>query len=174
MGLLALLPLFALLMLLCTLDSGYPIFIQRRVGRVKKIFLMIKFRTMKVGTRTMPTHEIDNSKITRLGIFLRQSKLDELPQLWNVLKGDMSIVGPRPCLESQLDVISERNKRGVFDAKPGMTGDAQLFGIDMSEPEKLSKTDEKMIASFGIKNYFRLIYLTIFNKVLGVNMENKK
>lgn len=172
-GLLLLFPLFAILLLLCTLDTGKPIFIQRRIGRFKRAFFIVKFRTMKLGTKSLPTHEVDNSSITFLGKFLRKSKLDELPQLWNVFKGDMSFVGPRPCLETQLDLISERDKRGVFDVRPGITGKAQVCDIDMSQPQQLSKVDEEMIVSLNIRNYFKLIYLTVFTRIRFVDEVKK-
>ena len=93
--------------------------------------------------------------------------MDELPQLWNVLKGDMSLVGPRPCLETQHELIEERSKRNVFSVRPGITGLAQVNDIDMSTPELLAETDAKMIASFSVKQYFYLIFLTLTGKGSG-------
>ena len=102
-----------------------------------------------------------------MGHLLRKVRLDELPQLWNVLKGEMSLVGPRPCLFSQEDLISEREKRRVLNARPGITGLAQLNGIDMSTPVLLAETDEKMLATLGVKDYFRFIFMTIVGKGAG-------
>jgi len=93
--------------------------------------------------------------------------LDELPQLWNVLKGDMSLVGPRPCLPNQLELITERERRGVFTVRPGITGLAQVNEIDMSTPELLAETDEQMIETLNFKNYFSYILQTVLGKGRG-------
>ena len=118
---------------------------------------------MKIGTKSKSTHLVNKSNITKIGYFLRKFKLDELPQLFNVLLGDMSIVGPRPCFTKQKKLIFERKKRGVFNVRPGITGLAQIKGIDMAKPILLSKTDKKMIQNkINIINYFRFIFLTFF------------
>jgi len=122
-------------------SKGNPLFLQQRVGRDERPFTLIKFRTMHLGTADVPTHEVDASQVTRIGSFLRKTKLDELPQLWNVLKGEMSLVGPRPCLPSQTELIGHRRDAGVFDVRPGITGPAQLSGIDMSRPADLARAD---------------------------------
>ena len=101
-------PILALLWILGWLDTGSPLFRQERVGRNQKPFTLVKFRTMRPDTASVATHLADASAVTKLGHFLRRSKLDELPQLWNVLKGEMSLVGPRPCLFSQTELIEER------------------------------------------------------------------
>ena len=142
-GLLLLSPVFLALCVLGWLDTGSPLFLQTRVGRHQKPFVLIKFRTMQPDTASVATHLADVSAITPLGAFLRLTKLDELPQLWNVLKGEMSLVGPRPCLFNQQELINERNKRDVYQALPGITGLAQIQGIDMSTPELLADTDAK-------------------------------
>lgn len=118
-----------------------PLFIQKRVGRDKKMFRMVKLRTMHPDTAHGASHEIGSSQILKSGHFMRRTKIDELPQIWNVLVGDMSFVGPRPCLPVQTELISEREKRGVFKLRPGITGKAQLMDIDMSTPVKLSEID---------------------------------
>jgi len=148
---------------LTNLFSKYPIlFRQRRVGLNQNNFIIIKFRTMYVGTKTIPTHLIDSSQITPFGRILRNTKLDEIPQFWNVLKGDMSIVGPRPCLLTQKKLIFERKKRRVFDVKPGITGLSQISGIHMQTPKLLAKTDKKMIKKISIGDYLNFIFKSIF------------
>jgi O-antigen biosynthesis protein WbqP len=116
------LPVLLLISIIGLFDTGSPIFLQKRVGRHKKPFTLVKFRTMKKNTASVGTHLADAAAITPLGSFLRRTKLDELPQLWNVLKGEMSLVGPRPCLFNQEDLVAEREQRGVFNARPGITG----------------------------------------------------
>jgi len=161
-GILFLTPIFVIITLLIWLDTKLPFFLQERVGLNKKPFLLIKFRTMKKNTPSVGTHLMDNSAITKTGNFLRKTKLDELPQLWNVLTGDMSIVGPRPCLFNQRKLISERKKRRVFKVRPGITGLSQISGINMKTPILLAKTDQKMIKEMSLYNYFYYIFKTIF------------
>jgi len=161
------LPLLLLLTFIGFFDTGSPIFRQQRVGRFQKPFTLVKFRTMRLGTSSVATHLADARAITQFGRFLRRTKLDELPQLWNVLKGEMSLVGPRPCLYSQEELIAERSHRGVFDALPGITGLAQINEIDMSTPSLLADTDAKMLESLNVSAYFRYIFITIFGKGAG-------
>jgi len=161
-GLILLFPLLILLWFLGLLDNGSPIFIQKRVGCNLKSFLLIKFRTMPINTRSAATHLIKNIKLSSFGYFLRRTKIDETPQLFNVLFGDMSLVGPRPCLFNQKKLISERKKRGVFKVRPGITGLAQILGISMKTPTLLAKTDQKMIKNMILYNYFYYIFKTIF------------
>jgi len=149
------------------LDTGSPLFIQERVGKDQKPFKLIKFRTMKLDTASVASHLADNSSITKLGKVLRKTKLDELPQLINVLKGEMSLVGPRPNLFNQQDLIEARDKMGVYDVLPGITGLAQLNGIDMSTPERLAKKDKEMIDTINLKNYFSYILSTALGKGSG-------
>ena len=160
-------PIFALLILAGYFDTGSPLFRQERVGRFKKPFVLVKFRTMKLDTESVASHLAQASAITTFGRFLRRTKLDELPQLWNVLKGDMSLVGPRPCLFYQEELIRERDSRGVFDVRPGITGLAQVKEIDMSTPLLLAETDQKMLQSLGVKSYFGYILQTISGKGAG-------
>jgi len=166
-GLLLLSPMLLLLGLLGLFDTGSPLFCQVRVGRKQQSFILIKFRTMRPGAVSIATHLADPQAITTLGRWLRRTKLDELPQLWNVLRGEMSLVGPRPCLFSQNKLIAERAVRGVFAVRPGITGLAQIKGIDMSTPELLAQTDAEMIASFSLRHYFRYILLTLLGKGSG-------
>jgi lipopolysaccharide/colanic/teichoic acid biosynthesis glycosyltransferase len=161
LGLLMGAPTLALLWILGWLDTGSPLFRQRRVGRNQKPFTLVKFRTMRPDTASVATHLADASAVTKLGHFLRRSKLDELPQLWNVLKGEMSLVGPRPCLFSQTELIEERESRGVFNARPGITGLAQIKGIDMSTPGLLAETDALMLKELDLRAYFTFILKTV-------------
>lgn len=167
------LPVLLLLYIVGFMDTGSPLFFQMRVGRGKKPFTLVKFRTMSLDTIALPTHLADASAITRFGKFLRKTKLDELPQLWNVLKGEMSLVGPRPCLPSQLDVIEERELRGVFDIRPGITGLAQINVIDMSDPVRLAEADAQMIKTLSLASYCKYILLTLSGKGAGdrVNLD---
>jgi lipopolysaccharide/colanic/teichoic acid biosynthesis glycosyltransferase len=160
-------PVLLLLWLLLRCESGSPIFLQERVGRYKIPFKLIKFRTMGVHTASVATHLVNTSSITTLGRYLRRAKLDELPQLVNVLRGDMSLVGPRPCLYSQEELIYERSVKHVFSSRPGITGLAQIQGVDMSTPKLLAQLDKEMLDSLTPKNYFRYIILTVTGKGMG-------
>jgi lipopolysaccharide/colanic/teichoic acid biosynthesis glycosyltransferase len=122
---------------------------------------------MKPETASVASHLADASAITPFGHFLRRTKLDELPQLWNVLKGEMSLVGPRPGLFNQEELIAERASRGVFDARPGITGLAQVNDIDMSTPCLLAETDQKMLQKLTVADYFRYIIQTVLGKGKG-------
>lgn len=160
-------PVLIVLLVLGLVDTGAPLFRQERVGRYKKPFVLVKFRTMRPEAASVATHLADTSLVTPLGRFLRKTKLDELPQLWNVLKGEMSLVGPRPCLFNQEHLIAEREKRDVLKARPGITGLAQVNEIDMSTPALLAETDERMLKSLSVKNYFRYIFQTVSGKGAG-------
>jgi O-antigen biosynthesis protein WbqP len=148
-------------------DTGSPLFIQKRLGKNQAEFSLIKFRSMKVGTTQTGTHLAKSSEITSLGKFLRGSKLDELPQLWNVLAGDMSIVGARPGLPIQAKLRHERSKRSVFDSKPGITGLGQISKIDMSTPRKLSAYDQLMNKNMSFCFYLNMILATVQGKGSG-------
>ena len=160
-------PLLFLILIICFFESGNPIFVQTRVGKNQKPFNLIKFRTMKVNTPSIASHLINKRSITRFGRVIRLLKFDELPQLINVIKGDMSLVGPRPCLVNQIELIELREKYEIFQVKPGITGLSQINGIDMSNPKKLAQTDFLMISKINQKNYFRYLLLTFFGKGLG-------
>ena len=171
-GLLFGLPILLILYLIGLFDTGSPLFFQQRVGRDKKPFTLVKFRTMELSTESVATHLANKSSITPYGSFLRKTKLDELPQLWNVLNGDMSLVGPRPGLYSQEDLTSERDKLGVFRVRPGITGLAQIQEIDMSTPKLLAETDAKMLKTISVWNYFRYIVSTIRGRGFGDRVRN--
>ncbi|MBV0934607.1 sugar transferase [Marinobacterium weihaiense] len=160
-------PVLLLLALIGLFDTGSPIYRQRRVGRNQKPFILVKFRTMHRDTASVASHLASRDAITSFGRFLRRSKLDELPQLWNVLKGDMSLVGPRPCLFSQEELIEARERYGVFRVRPGITGLAQVSGIDMSTPELLAETDRDMLKTLGLGTYFKYILMTLTGKGAG-------
>lgn len=157
-------PIFAVLTLIGMFDTGSPIFRQERVGRHKKSFTLFKFRTMKVDTASVSSHLASLSSITPFGHFLRRTKLDELPQLWNVLKGEMSLVGPRPGLFNQDELIEARQRSGVFNVRPGITGLSQINKIDMATPDLLAASDAKMIAEMSLLNYFKFIFHTLIGK----------
>lgn len=159
-GLIITFPILVAVTLIGLFDTGAPIFIQERVGKNKRPFKLIKFRTMSVDTKSVASHLASASSITKLGSFLRKSKIDELPQLINVLKGEMSFVGPRPNLFNQEELIAERDRRGVYAVLPGITGLAQVNTIDMSTPQLLAETDQKMIETLTIKDYFKYIIMT--------------
>ena len=166
-GLVLLSPILIVLMVIGYFDSGSPIFRQERVGKDKQPFRLMKFRSMHVNAPSVATHLANASSITSFGSFLRKSKLDELPQLWNVLVGDMSLVGPRPNLFNQVELIKERDSRGAYSVRPGITGLAQINKIDMSTPQLLAETDAKMIQELNTLGYFKYIFLTVFGKGFG-------
>jgi O-antigen biosynthesis protein WbqP len=160
-------PVLLVIYLVGLFDTGSPVFKQERVGRNKKPFILIKFRTMSVDTASVASHLSSTASITKMGGFLRKTKLDELPQLWNVLKGEMSLVGPRPGLFNQEELTNAREDDGVFLVRPGITGLAQVSDIDMSTPELLAKTDARMISEMSLKNYFKYIFQTVLGAGAG-------
>lgn len=160
-------PVLLVIYLIGLFDTGSPLFRQERVGRHKKPFVLVKFRTMSVDTASVASHLASTASITKLGGFLRRTKLDELPQLWNVLKGEMSLVGPRPGLFNQTELTQARDAKGVFAVRPGITGLAQISDIDMSTPELLAETDAKMIREMSLKNYFVYIIKTVTGSGAG-------
>ena len=167
-GLIVLSPLILAIFLLCIVfQPGSPLFPQQRLGRGGKLFTLVKFRTMRLETRSVGTHEVNPSLVTTWGKLLRKTKIDELPQLWNVLWGQMSLVGPRPCLPNQTELIQVRQKLGVFRVRPGITGLAQIQGIDMSAPDLLAKTDAEMIRTISLFKYFKYILLTVWGRGRG-------
>ena len=148
-------------------DTRSPLFFQQRVGKSRAGFTLVKFRTMSPDTQSVGTHLVDSASVTKFGHFLRRTKLDELPQLFNVIRGDMSLVGPRPCLPNQLELIEERDKRGVYTVRPGITGLAQINHVDMSTPRKLAIYDDLMIRNFTLRNYLCLILATSIGRGKG-------
>lgn len=154
----------ALIFLLCLvtliLDREPPLYLQTRLGRHKKPFIMIKMRTYSRGTPTAPTHEIYDYPMLNVGKLYRNLKLDEVPQIINVIRGDMSLVGPRPCLLMQSELIRLREEAGVFDLRPGITGVAQIEGIDMRNPVALVRSDKVMV-NLRLVTYFLVLLYTI-------------
>lgn len=168
-GIVILFPLFLIISIALIIDDYGPIFFtQKRIGLHKTFFMLYKFRSMKMSTpHDTPTHLLQNPEqyITRLGRFLRKYSLDELPQIWNILKGDMGIVGPRPALWNQNDLIAERDKYGANDVRPGLTGWAQINGRDELEIPLKAKLDgeyvKKLCFTFDCKCFFGT-FLTVF------------
>ncbi|MFW7385521.1 sugar transferase [Vagococcus fluvialis] len=165
LGIIVLSPILLILVIAIKIDSKGPvIFTQKRVGKNKKIFNIYKFRTMKIDTpKEMPTHLLENPDffITKVGKFLRKTSLDELPQLFNILKGDMAVIGPRPALWNQDDLIEERDKYGANDIRPGLTGWAQINGRDELEIDYKAQLDgyyvERESFSMDVKCFFGTI-----------------
>jgi len=160
-GLVLTIPALIIISIAIMLDSkGPPIFKQRRVGQYERLFFCYKLRTMKDGSPSVGTHEISGLQVTKFGRVLRHFKIDELPQLLNVVRGEMSLVGPRPCLPSQVEVIAARRAERIFSVRPGITGAAQLAGIDMSTPVMLALKDRSHLR-ISVKDYFEAIIATV-------------
>jgi O-antigen biosynthesis protein WbqP len=166
-------PVLLVIYVIGLFDTGSPLFLQERVGRNQKTFILVKFRTMRPETASVASHLADASAITTFGGYLRRSKLDELPQLWNVLKGEMSLVGPRPCLLNQVELINDRAAQAVFDVRPGITGLAQVNNIDMSTPKLLAEIDACMLKSMNLYWYFKYIFMTLSGKGKGDGVKEK-
>ena len=160
-------PLLIFIYLVIFVEIGSPLFVQKRVGKNKEIFNLFKFRTMKIGTPSIDSHKINSTYITNTGKILRKLKLDELPQLINVLKGEMSLVGPRPNLPIQLELIVEREKYNLYRFKPGITGLSQINNIDMSNPQLLAESDHKMMKNINQISYFKYLFRTLIGKGKG-------
>ena len=160
-------PVLCVLAVLIKLDSKGPVlFRQKRVGKGKTHFEILKFRTMYADVpKDVPTHLLADpaSKITKIGRFLRKSSLDELPQIFNILKGEMSIIGPRPALWNQFDLIEERDKYGANDVRPGLTGLAQVMGRDELPIEVKAKYDGDYVKDITLSNDIRIFFRTIFS-----------
>lgn len=170
-GLIVLSPVFLVLIVAIKLDSKGPIlFKQKRVGIHKSHFNILKFRTMRIDTpKDMPTHLLQNPEqyITKVGKFLRKTSLDELPQIVNIIKGDMSIVGPRPALWNQYDLIEERDKYGANDIRPGLTGWAQINGRDELEIPVKAKFDGEYVQKMGVRMDCRCFFGTFLSVLRG-------
>ena len=153
--------LLAIIWISVKLESRGPgIFSQERVGKDGRIFTCYKFRTMNNATVETPTHHVPLSAVTRMGRLLRRTKLDELPQVWNILRNEMSLVGPRPSLPLQQELVAARRRRGVLELKPGITGLAQINSIDMSEPETLARWDARYRSLQSLKLDMQILIQT--------------
>ena len=143
-------------------SDGPALFVQERVGRNERSFRCLKFRTMALGAPVGATHTVSTDWVTPIGRLMRRSKFDELPQLLNVFFGQMSLVGPRPCLPVQAELRDERRKRNVFSVRPGITGLAQVSGIDMSEPARLAEVDAQYVATRTFWTDLVILWRTAF------------
>ncbi|MEK9569198.1 MAG: sugar transferase [Paracoccaceae bacterium] len=166
-GLIIFLPLLTIIFVLALFCNGSPQFSQQRFGKYKQPFILMNFRTMDKNTVSVASHIIDAASITLFGHFLRRTRLDESPQLWNVFKGEMSLVRPRPGLPNQPELTVGREKLGIFEVRPGITGLEQVSGVDMSTPELLAETDARMIVEMSLTTYFKYIFLTVLGKGSG-------
>jgi O-antigen biosynthesis protein WbqP len=161
--------LFAIIIAIRVQSPGFPIFTQIRVGKGGRLFTCYKLRTMYAGTANLPTHLVQPSSVTALGEHLRRFKIDELPQLCNVLIGDMSLVGPRPCLPSQVELVEARRRLGVLEVRPGITGLAQVSGVDMSDANRLAEIDAQYVRAQSLFGDLRLIMATLSGRGVGVD-----
>ena len=163
-GLISVSPLIILAGAFIVIEDGFPIFFsQERIGLKKKTFKIIKIRTLKKNTPNIGTHELKNSNMLKNSKWIRKTKLDEFPQLINVLKGDLNLVGPRPGLVTQKILLEERSLKNIYLVKPGITGLAQILGYDMSDPKKLAEIDEAYIINRTFILDFLIIVGTFFN-----------
>jgi O-antigen biosynthesis protein WbqP len=167
-GLVLLMPVMLIIAFIVAKSSpGGALFVQARVGRWEKPFDCYKFRTMAHGAPVAGSHEVAASWVTPIGKRLRSLKLDELPQLYNVMRGEMSLVGPRPCLTNQAEVIAARRARDVFAIRPGITGPAQLAGIDMSTPDQLAEADSRYMQARSFLGDLQIIARTVLGAGAG-------
>ncbi len=157
-------PLIIFFSVAIIIEDGFPfLFFQNRLGKNKKIFKIIKLRTMKKSTPHLGTHLINKSSYLITGKIIRRLKIDELPQLINLIRGELNIVGPRPGLPNQKELMLEREKLNIFKIKPGISGLAQICGYDMSDPKKLSKVDKIYIDNSNWILDLKIIFATIFS-----------
>lgn len=167
-GLLCVAPFLLLAALVIKLSSKGPaVFKQTRMGLNQREFTCFKLRTMYIDTADLPSHLVGKSSITPLGACLRKTKLDELPQLWNILCGQMSFVGPRPCLPTQTELVERREALGLFKIRPGITGVSQVKGINMSDPEKLALSDATYLKNMSLGTDLKLIFGTVLGAGRG-------
>ena len=170
--LVALAPLLIGGIFLAWIDTRSPFFFQKRVGQYERPFILIKLRTMKIGQSERPTHEVSGASISTIGQWLRRYKIDEIPQLVNVILGDMSLVGPRPSLMTQTDVIKCRTEKKIYELKPGITGLAQINQIDMSRPRELAHFDSILRVNHSLTMYVKILIYTLFGYGFGDNWRN--
>jgi len=160
-GLLIISPFLFFAAIAIIIEDGMPVlFIQERIGKNQSIFNIIKIRTLKTGAPNIGTHLLENEYQLKCGKLIRKIKLDEFPQLINVLKGDINLIGPRPGLVSQIDLTQNRNAKGIYDIKPGITGLSQVLGYDMSDPAKLAEIDKMYIQKQSLYVDFLILIST--------------
>ena len=148
-------------------ERSNPLLVQTRLGRAEKPFRLLKLRTMRPGTLVLGTHEVRSDAVTPIGKVLRKLKLDEVPQVLNVLAGSMSLVGPRPGLPTQLELRDARRENGVFAVRPGVTGLAQVQDIDMSTPVELAEKDAEYIRTRSLGLDLRIMFMTVAGRGRG-------
>ena len=160
-GLLIISPFLFFAAIAIIIEDGMPIlFIQERIGKNQSIFNIIKIRTLKIGAPNIGTYHLKNEYKLKCGKLIRKIKLDEFPQLINVLKGDINLIGPRPGLVSQIDLLQNRNAKGIYEIKPGITGLSQVLGYDMSDPAKLAEIDKIYIQKQSLYVDFLILIST--------------
>ena len=160
-GLLIISPFLFFAAIAIIIEDGMPIlFAQERIGKDQSIFKIIKIRTLKIGAPNIGTHQLENEYKLKCGKLIRKIKLDEFPQLINVLKGDINLIGPRPGLVSQIDLTQNRNAKGIYEIKPGITGLSQVLGYDMSDPAKLAEIDKIYIQKQSLYVDFLILIST--------------
>ena len=160
-GLLIISPFLFFAAIAIIIEDGMPIlFTQERIGKNQSIFNIIKIRTLKIGAPNIGTHQLENEYKLKCGKLIRKIKLDEFPQLINVLKGDINLIGPRPGLVSQIDLTQNRNAKGIYEIKPGITGLSQVLGYDMSDSAKLAEIDKIYIQKQSLYVDFLILIST--------------
>jgi O-antigen biosynthesis protein WbqP len=170
-----LLPVYAVVALLILINDGWPVvFAQERVGRLGRNFTCYKFRTMKRHTGDHASHAISAAAITRFGSIVRRTKMDELPQILNVLRGEMSFVGPRPCLPKQTELVGLRQAAGIYELIPGITGLAQVRDVDMSKPDVLVACEMEYLQDHSFVADLRILVATFFGKGLRTDAAQKR
>ena len=163
-GLIFIFPILVMVGLFIVVEDGFPIFFkQDRIGKGGKKFKIIKIRTLKKNTPNLGTHDLEKDHMLKNGKWIRKLKLDEFPQLINVMRGDIDIVGPRPGLEMQTKLLDARSSRDIYSIKPGITGLAQILGYDMSDPKKLAEIDEIYIINKSFNLDLLIILGTFFD-----------
>ena len=160
-GLLIISPFLFFAAIAIIIEDGMPVlFTQERIGKDQSIFKIIKIRTLKIGAPNIGTHQLENKYKLKCGKLIRKIKLDEFPQLINVLRGDINLIGPRPGLVSQIDLTQNRNAKGIYEIKPGITGLSQVLGYDMSDPAKLAEIDKIYIQKQSLYVDFLILICT--------------
>ena len=171
-GLLIISPIIFIAMSLVFVEDGFPtIFIQKRLGKNKKCINIYKIRTMKKSTPNVGTHEVNNVNYLSIGFILRKLKIDELPQIINFLKGELNIIGPRPCLPSQIELIKYRDELNIYKVNPGITGLSQILGYDMSNPRILAKVDALYLSNKSLLIDMK-IFLATFIKFFKTRIQD--